>query len=105
MPSRWKLSNGSNSYILFPNDLCSTYHSLYQENYFSYSPNIVKRILFIICSFKIFCIEGFPDEISILTHKKGEKKSVLPTENIPLRPVDSVNSHTVLAAVRSAAAS
>lgn len=93
MPSRWKLSNGSNSDILFPNDLCSTYHSLYQENCFSYSPNIVKRVLFIICLFKILSIEGFPDEILILTHKKGEKKSILPNENIPLRSVESVNSH------------
>lgn len=93
MSFRWKLSNGSNSCILFPNDLCSTYHSLYQKNYFSYSPNIAKRILFIVCLFKIFCIEGYPDEISILTHKEGEKKSVLTNENIHLRPVEFVNSH------------
>lgn len=78
MPSRWKLSNGSNSYILFPNDLCSTYDSLYQKNSFSYSPNGVKRILFIIYSLKTFCIEGFPDGILILSHQMGEKKSVLP---------------------------
>jgi len=93
MPSRWKLSNGSNSYILFPNDLCSTYHSLNQENSFSYSPNAVKRILFIVCLFKIFCIKGFPDEILILSHKMREKISVLPNGNICLRSLESVNSH------------
>lgn len=90
MPSRWKLSNGSNSCILFPDDLCSTYHSLYQENSFSYRPSAVKRILFLIHSLKIFSTEGFSDEMLILSHKMGEKKSALPNRNIHLR---SVNSH------------
>lgn len=93
MPSRWKLSNGSNSYILFPNDLCSTYHSLYQENSFSYNPSAVERTLFLIHSLKIFSVEGFSDEILILSHKMGEKKSVLPNRNIHLRSLVSVNSH------------
>lgn len=45
------------------------------------------RILFIICSLKIFCIEGFPDEILTFPHKK--EKSVLPNGNIHLISVDS----------------
>lgn len=74
MPSRWKLSNGSNSYILLPNDLCSTYHSLYQENSFPYISHRQENINY------CMVIQNIPHwrvswwDIDLFRQKEGEKK-------------------------------